>query len=241
MAELTTPPSDQPCLIVKGGATDGQVVVLEKGNPTVVGSGPLAHLRLLVPDMLGSHARVDWDDQGIVLNDNSGEGATFVNGESIVTVLLWDGDVMTFAKPGGKQLESPRILVRIPPGSVPLIEMPPSTEGGAPPPPPHGSRRGPWRGRGRPPTWPRRRAGGRPRRRGSPRSTGAWWGPRRVRRCSSSCWGSRRCAPAPRGRPRSPASCPSWRAKARRSRWPATASTPLPTATPSASGTRRPR
>ena len=42
---------------------------------------------------------------------------------------------MTFAKPGGEQLESPRILVRIPPGSVPLIEMPPSTEGGAPPPP----------------------------------------------------------------------------------------------------------
>jgi hypothetical protein len=121
------PQFEVPTLIVKGGLTDGTVFSLSEGTSILVGSGRLANLQVPGNEIGSAHARIIWDDAGISILDNGSMGGTFVNGELVVTGPLADGDHIAFAPPGSK-LKLPKILVRIPPGSV-LITAPP-----APPP-----------------------------------------------------------------------------------------------------------
>jgi hypothetical protein len=113
-----------PTLVVKGGPTDGQSLELQQGTTIIVGSGHLAHLRIDVPLIGGAHVKISWDDLGISVTDNGSENGTYVNGVETLTGLLRDGDRISFGHPG-KQA-APRVLVKIPPGTVP--EPPPSPE-----------------------------------------------------------------------------------------------------------------
>jgi hypothetical protein len=138
----------EPCLIVKGGHTDGYSFPLQQGMSILVGSGRLAQLRVGTDEIGSAHMRVTWDDNGISVTDNGSITGTFVNGEQVETAVLWDGDHLAFVPPGTKK-QLPRILVRIPPGTVQVAAPPPDEKLTAPPPPE------------RPPT-PRPAAGARP-------------------------------------------------------------------------------
>ncbi|HXB53312.1 MAG TPA: IPT/TIG domain-containing protein [Vicinamibacteria bacterium] len=110
-----------------GGPADGSVFPLSKGTGILVGSGRLAQLRLDAPEVGAAHARVDWDDSGISITDNGSSTGTFVNGEQVETAMLLDGDRVSFVPADAKnRAQVPRLLVRIPPGSVLVAPPPPS-------------------------------------------------------------------------------------------------------------------
>lgn len=113
-----------PTLIVKGGPTDGATCTVDPGNTILVGSGHLAHLRVDHPDVGGAHVRVSWDDFGLWVTDNGSATGTFINGEPVVTGPLRDGDRISFA-PSGAKGNVPKVLVRIPEGSVVIAAPPP--------------------------------------------------------------------------------------------------------------------
>jgi pSer/pThr/pTyr-binding forkhead associated (FHA) protein len=123
---------------VTGGPSDGSVFPLSKGAAILIGSGRLAQLRLDTPEIGSAHARVDWDDSGISITDNGSSTGTFVNGEQVETALLLDGDRVSFVPADAKhRTQVPRLLVRIPSGSVLLAPPPaPAAPSPAPPPPP---------------------------------------------------------------------------------------------------------
>ena len=109
-----------------GGPSDGSVFPLSKGAAVLIGSGRLAQLRLDTPEIGSAHARVDWDDSGISITDNGSSTGTFVNGEQVETALLLDGDRVSFVPADAKhRTQVPRLLVRIPSGSV-LLAPPPA-------------------------------------------------------------------------------------------------------------------
>ena len=126
-SERKGPVIEVPSLIIKGGPTDGTIFALTEGTSILVGSGRLANIQL-VGDPIGSaHARITWDDAGISITDNGSMGGTFVNGEAMVTGPLADGDRIAFVASGSK-LNLPKILVRIPPGTVMVTFAPPPPE-----------------------------------------------------------------------------------------------------------------
>lgn len=124
------PVIEVPSLIVKGGPTDGAIFALTEGTSILVGSGRLANLQLVGEQIGSAHVRINWDDAGISITDNGSMGGTFVNGEPVVTGPLADGDRIAFV-PSGSKLNLPKLLVRIPPGTV-MVTLPPP----APEPPP---------------------------------------------------------------------------------------------------------
>ena len=119
--------SDQPSLVIKGGPTDGHSHTLQNGMSVLVGSGKLAHFRVGSEEsgISLAHVKITWDESGISVTDNGSASGTFVNGEPVETAVLLDGDVITFQAPDSR-LDAPRVLVRIPAGSV--ILPPPSVE-----------------------------------------------------------------------------------------------------------------
>jgi hypothetical protein len=123
----------EPCLIVKGGPTDGYAFPLQQGMSILVGSGRLAQLRVGTDEIGSAHLRITWDDNGISVTDNGSMTGTFVNGEQVETAVLWDGDHIAFVPPGTKK-QLPRILVRIPPGTVQVTAPPPEEKLTAPAP-----------------------------------------------------------------------------------------------------------
>jgi hypothetical protein len=125
--ERKGPVIEVPSIIVKGGPTDGTIMALVEGTAILVGSGRLATLQIQGEQIGAAHIRITWDDAGISITDNGSMGGTFVNGEPVVTGPLADGDRISFVPPGSKA-NLPKLLVRIPPGSV-LVTAPP------PPPP----------------------------------------------------------------------------------------------------------
>jgi hypothetical protein len=116
-----------PTLIVKGGPTDGATCAVDPGNTILVGSGHLAHLRVDHPDVGGAHIRVSWDDFGLWVTDNGSASGTFINGEPVVTGPLRDGDRISFV-PTGSKANVPKILVRIPQGTVVIAAPPPEPD-----------------------------------------------------------------------------------------------------------------
>src|SRR5512134_985633 len=83
-----------PLLIVTGGPRDGADLALESiGFEKVLGSGTKCHLRLEVANVESEHARVVWDERGVVISDQGTATGTYVNGEKIgVDHHLADGD-----------------------------------------------------------------------------------------------------------------------------------------------------
>jgi hypothetical protein len=122
---VTDPAQDDvPRLIVKGGPTDGFEFPLHKGMNLLVGSGRLANLRVGGDEVGSAHVRIVWDDNGISATDNGSATGTFVNGDPVETLVLWDGDRISFAAKDSK-VQPPQILVRIPLGTVDLPPPPP--------------------------------------------------------------------------------------------------------------------
>jgi pSer/pThr/pTyr-binding forkhead associated (FHA) protein len=132
--ERKGPVIEVPSLIVKGGPTDGTIISLVEGTAILVGSGRLATLQLVGEEIGAAHIRITWDDAGISITDNGSMGGTYVNGEVVVTGPLADGDRIAFA-PSGKKPDLPKLLVRIPPGTVLVTAPPPSSEPLTAPPP----------------------------------------------------------------------------------------------------------
>ena len=126
-SERKGPVIDVPSLIVKGGPTDGTVFSLVEGTSILVGSGRLATLQLAGEQIGSAHARITWDDAGISITDNGSMGGTFVNGDLVVAGPLADGDHIAFVPPGSK-VSLPKLLVRIPPGTVMITVQPPPQE-----------------------------------------------------------------------------------------------------------------
>ncbi len=122
---MTDPAQDDvPKLIVKGGPTDGFEFPLHKGMNVLVGSGRLASLRVGGDEVGSAHVRIVWDDNGLSATDNGSATGTFVNGEPVETLVLWDGDRIAFVAKDAK-VQPPQILVRIPLGTVDLPPPPP--------------------------------------------------------------------------------------------------------------------
>jgi len=126
-SERKGPVIEVPSLIVKGGPTDGSVFSLTEGTSILVGSGRLATLQLAGEQIGSAHARITWDDAGISITDNGSMGGTFVNGDLVVAGPLADGDHIAFVPPGSK-VSLPKLLVRIPPGTVMITVQPPPQE-----------------------------------------------------------------------------------------------------------------
>lgn len=103
-----------PTLIVTGGASDGLQIPLEvPGAEKIIGSGPSSHLRLTNRNVDTLHARIAWEDAGIVLSDVGSAAGTFVNGERVENEqVLSDGDRISIGPPGSP--ESVKLLVRVP-------------------------------------------------------------------------------------------------------------------------------
>jgi pSer/pThr/pTyr-binding forkhead associated (FHA) protein len=118
------PVIEVPSLIIKGGPTDGTIFALTEGTSILVGSGRLANIQLAGEQIGSAHARITWDDAGISITDNGSMGGTFVNGEAVVTGPLADGDRIAFV-PSGSKHNLPKLLVRIPPGTVMVTVAPP--------------------------------------------------------------------------------------------------------------------
>jgi hypothetical protein len=103
-----------PVLIVTGGARDGASLVVDtQGLEKVLGSGSDCHLRVEAQNVDFHHARVLWDERGIVLSDEGSSTGTYVNGERIGTDHpLLDGDRICLGPPGSRN--SVKLLVRVP-------------------------------------------------------------------------------------------------------------------------------
>jgi IPT/TIG domain/FHA domain len=121
------PVIEVPSLIIKGGPTDGSIFALTEGTSILVGSGRLANIQIPGEPIGSAHLKVTWDDAGISMTDNGSQGGTFVNGELMLTGPLQDGDRIAFVPPGSK-LNLPKILVRIPPGTVMVTVVAPPPE-----------------------------------------------------------------------------------------------------------------
>jgi pSer/pThr/pTyr-binding forkhead associated (FHA) protein len=117
------PVIEVPSLIVKSGPTDGAIFPLTEGTSILVGSGRLANIQIPGEPIGSAHLKITWDDAGISMTDNGSQGGTFVNGEPMLTGPLQDGDRIAFV-PSGSKLNLPKLLVRIPPGTV-MVTMPP--------------------------------------------------------------------------------------------------------------------
>ena len=113
-----------PTLIVTGGASDGLQIPLESpGAEKIIGSGPSSHLRLTNRNVDTLHARIAWEDAGIVLSDVGSAAGTFVNGERVDNEqVLSDGDRISIGPPGSP--ESVKLLVRVPGNLAAVAAMP---------------------------------------------------------------------------------------------------------------------
>ena len=122
-----------PTLIVTGGASDGLQIPLEApGAEKIIGSGPSSHLRLTSRNVDTLHARIAWEDTGVLLSDVGSAAGTFVNGERVETEqVLSDGDRISIGPPGSP--ESVKLLVRVPGNLATAAAMPINL---APPPAP---------------------------------------------------------------------------------------------------------
>ena len=122
-----------PTLIVTGGASDGLQIPLEApGAEKIIGSGPSSHLRLTARNVDTLHARIAWEDAGVVLSDVGSAAGTFVNGERVESEqVLADGDRISIGPPGSP--ESVKLLVRVPGNLAAVAAMPVNL---APPPSP---------------------------------------------------------------------------------------------------------
>jgi hypothetical protein len=130
---------------VTGSSRDGASLVLDtQGYEKVLGTGNDCHLRVEGGNVDSRHARVLWDDRGVVLSDEGSSTGTYVNGERIGTDHpLEDGDRICLGPPGSRN--SVKLLVRVPAeiaeaqtislgaAEAPLFIEPPVTI--APPPP----------------------------------------------------------------------------------------------------------
>jgi len=103
-----------PVLIVTGGARDGTSLVVDtQGFEKVLGSGSDCHLRVEAQNVDFHHARVLWDERGVVLSDEGSSTGTYVNGERIgPDHPLLDGDRICLGPPGSRN--SVKLLVRVP-------------------------------------------------------------------------------------------------------------------------------
>jgi len=88
-------------LIVTGGPQDGASVACEDGAEKVLGSATKADLRMTAANVAGSHARVKWTGEHLLLTDAGGPTGTFVNGEKITEPYpLSEGDRVYLGPPG---------------------------------------------------------------------------------------------------------------------------------------------
>lgn len=103
-----------PVLIVTGGACDGASLDVDtQGFEKVLGSGSDCHLRVEAQNVDFHHARVLWDERGVVLSDEGSSTGTYVNGERIgADHPLMDGDRICLGPPGSRN--SVKLLVRVP-------------------------------------------------------------------------------------------------------------------------------
>ncbi|MET0552339.1 MAG: IPT/TIG domain-containing protein [Vicinamibacteria bacterium] len=103
-----------PVLIVTGGARDGASLVVDtQGFEKVLGSGSDCHLRVEAQNVDFHHARILWDERGVVLSDEGSSTGTYVNGERIgPDHPLLDGDRICLGPPGSRN--SVKMLVRVP-------------------------------------------------------------------------------------------------------------------------------
>ena len=93
-----------PVLIVTGGSRDGTSLVVDtQGFEKVLGSGSDCHLRVEAQNVDFHHARVLWDERGVVLSDEGSSTGTYVNGERIgPDHPLLDGDRICLGPPGSR-------------------------------------------------------------------------------------------------------------------------------------------
>jgi len=103
-----------PVLIVTGSSLDGTALVLDtQGFEKILGSGADCHLRVEGGNVDFHHARVLWDERGVVLSDEGSSTGTYVNGERIgADHPLEDGDRICLGPPGSRN--SVKLLVRVP-------------------------------------------------------------------------------------------------------------------------------
>lgn len=125
-----------PRITVRGGAEDGTVLELEGSLPEwLIGSDPECHLVLDRPGVSPVHARLFFDQRGLVLADASSAWGTFVGGEKIeAEQVVADGDEISLGPPGAD--ESATLEASVPGVSAaapapPPVPVPPSS----PPPP----------------------------------------------------------------------------------------------------------
>jgi hypothetical protein len=104
-----------PVLIVTGSSLDGTSLVLDtQGYEKIMGSGPDCHLRVEGGNVDYHHARVLWDERGVVLSDEGSSTGTYVNGERIgADHPLEDGDRICLGPPGSRN--TVKLLIRVPP------------------------------------------------------------------------------------------------------------------------------
>lgn len=114
MADPSFKEPAQPILIVTGGPRDGATLVLEMpGRQRILGTGPDCHLRLEGRNVDLHHARVSWEDRGVVLVDEASTAGTYVNGERVTGErAMSDGDRICLGPPGSPA--SVKLLVRVP-------------------------------------------------------------------------------------------------------------------------------
>jgi hypothetical protein len=104
-----------PVLIVTGSSRDGASLVVDtQGYEKILGTGGDCHLRVDGGNVDFHHARVLWDERGVVLSDEGSSTGTYVNGERIGSDHpLEDGDRICLGPPGSRN--SVKLLVRVPP------------------------------------------------------------------------------------------------------------------------------
>ncbi|HEX6737616.1 MAG TPA: IPT/TIG domain-containing protein [Vicinamibacteria bacterium] len=112
---------ETPILIVTGGSRDGTTLVLDSPSlDRMLGTGPDCHLRVEGKNVDHHHARVLWDERGVVLFDEASTAGTYVNGERVTGErVLADGDRICLGPPGSPA--SVKLLTRVPA----LLPLPP--------------------------------------------------------------------------------------------------------------------
>jgi two-component system, cell cycle response regulator len=82
---------DQAYLIVLAGSAMGEMFKLSN-NPTVIGRGQTAHVRLVDEGISREHCEIQVDGETMVLHDLDSTNGTFCQGERIDRHVLEDGD-----------------------------------------------------------------------------------------------------------------------------------------------------
>src|SRR4051812_45248817 len=93
---------EQPSLTVLGGPLSGQRLLFDQTvDGAVIGSDPSCSFRIDTPGVSPIHARVRFEDGGLIVFDTQSPRGLYINDDRVESqAALRNGDILWLGKPG---------------------------------------------------------------------------------------------------------------------------------------------